>query len=155
MKTALITLTATGLLLSACCTIKTPLSKNAKEYDASAKIAGDIITAQSKGELSGSYKQKIDQTFQSLSQENIALDLWLQAANCEMQRGHKEIAQQIYQYAMQRFRGSGAEIDLGKLGGANMLIAPMHGGRGHQMTAKEAVDLGQDILKTHKAIYGQ
>ncbi|GEM_PF-3319246 len=84
------------------CDIKPPPSVVGTDKEASAKVAANAIsTAISGGEVSGSYKNVVNNTYQTVNQDDVAFYLLMQAYNCESARGHTAAAADILALARQ------------------------------------------------------
>jgi hypothetical protein len=94
-----------GSALMSCrttCDIKPPPSVAGTDKEMSAKVAANAIsTAISGGEVSGSYKNVVNNTYQTVNQDDIAFYLLMQAYNCESGRGHTAAAAEILALARQ------------------------------------------------------
>ena len=84
------------------CDIKPPPSVVGTDKEMSAKVAANAIsTAISGGEVSGSYKNVVNNTYQTVKQDDVAFYLLMQAYNCESGRGHTAAASEILALARQ------------------------------------------------------
>jgi hypothetical protein len=84
------------------CKIDPPASVVGTNKEASAKVAANTLsTAISGGEVSGSYRNTVNNTYQTVGQDDIAFYLLMQAYNCESKRGHATAATEILALARQ------------------------------------------------------
>lgn len=84
------------------CDIKPPPTVMGTDKEMSAKAAANAISsAISGGEVSGSYKHVVNNTYQTVNQDDIAFYLLMQAYNCESARGHTAAAAEILALARQ------------------------------------------------------
>lgn len=84
------------------CDIKPPPSVTGTDKEMSAKVAANAIsTAISGAEVSGSYKNVVNNTYQTVNQDDIAFYLLMQAYNCESSRGRTAAASEILALARQ------------------------------------------------------
>jgi hypothetical protein len=84
------------------CDIKPPPSVAGTDKEMSAKVAANAISsAISGGEVSGNYKNVVNNTYQTVKQDDIAFYLLMQAYNCESERGHTAAAGEILALARQ------------------------------------------------------
>jgi hypothetical protein len=68
----------------------------------SAKVAANALgSAISGGEVGGSYKNAVNNTYQTVGQDDVAFYLLMQAYNCESSRGHTAAAAEILRLARQ------------------------------------------------------
>lgn len=89
-----------GVLTSCQCKILPPPTSVAGTVDVSAKLAAEALTASlGKGEISGNVKGTVTKTYATVSSDDIALYLLLQAANCESRRGNNAGAAELRQTA--------------------------------------------------------
>lgn len=93
----------TTALLSACaCQIQPPPSVIGTDREAATKVAaGELGTSITKGEVSANYKGVVNRTYVTVSQDDVAFYLLLQAYNCESRRGNTEAAKALLQTARQ------------------------------------------------------
>ncbi len=82
------------------CKIEPPPGIVGTDKESSAKVAANALgSAISGGEVSGSYKNAVNNTYQTVGQDDVAFYLLLQAYNCESARGNAAGAAQILQLA--------------------------------------------------------
>jgi hypothetical protein len=82
------------------CDIKPPPNVIGTSKEMQAKAAANALsTAISGGELSGHYQNTVNNTYQTVSQDDVAFYLLLQAYNCESARGNAAGAAEILRLA--------------------------------------------------------
>src|SRR5438094_6864667 len=94
-----------AVALSGCatqCKIEPPPNVIGTNKEMSAKAAANALsTAISGGELSGHYQNTVNNTYQTVGQDDVAFYLLLQAYNCESARGNAAGAAEILRLARQ------------------------------------------------------
>ena len=95
---------AIAVALSGCasqqCKIEPPPTVIGTNKEISAKAAANALSsAISGGELSGHYQNTVNNTYQTVGQDDVAFYLLLQAYNCESARGNAAGAAEILQLA--------------------------------------------------------
>ena len=91
-----------GGALASCqtCKIEPPPNVVGTNKEMSAKAAANALgTAISGVEAGGSYKSVVNNTYQTVGQDDVAFYLLLQAYNCESARGHTAAAAEILRLA--------------------------------------------------------
>ena len=93
-----------AVALSGCasqqCKIEPPPTVIGTKKEMSAKAAANALSAAiSGGELSGHYQNTVNNTYQTVGQDDVAFYLLLQAYNCESARGNAAGAAEILQLA--------------------------------------------------------
>ena len=84
------------------CKIEPPPGVVGTNKEISAKAAANALTtAISGGELSGHYQNTVNNTYQTVGQDDVAFYLLLQAYNCESARGNAAGAAEILRLARQ------------------------------------------------------
>ena len=82
------------------CRIEPPPSVIGTNKEISAKAAANALgSAISGGELSGKYKNTVNNTYQTVGQDDVAFYLLLQAYNCESARGNAAGAAELLRLA--------------------------------------------------------
>jgi hypothetical protein len=82
------------------CKVEPPPGVIGTNKEISAKAAANALTtAISGGELSGNYKNTVNNTYQTVGQDDIAFYLLMQAYNCESARGNAAGAAEILRLA--------------------------------------------------------
>jgi hypothetical protein len=93
-------------LLAACkttCKIEPPPTGVQADKAMGAKVAAEALSsAISKGSIEGNYRNMVNTTYVTVGQDDVALYLLLQAANCESAQGHAAQADQLLQMARQQ-----------------------------------------------------
>jgi hypothetical protein len=97
------------------CKILPPPTVTGTNKEITAKAAADALPAKiAKAEVSGSYKNVVNETFVAVNQDDVAFYLLLQAYECESSHGRKQQADALLQVAREelarRHGGSTAAV---------------------------------------------
>ncbi len=108
------------LVVTGCCSVTVPENRisTSTEREFVTALAADIN--EQSGSLDLSWKSRVDETFQALSDANVALFIWMKAAECESKRGNEGIAAALYAQAIELFK-----IATGKPGGVEAAGTPV------------------------------
>ena len=108
MKLYQILICIPAFALAACqtCRIEQPKLTDNRDKQVSVDVAAELDRLNSSGELRTNYRDVVNRTFASMSDDNAALYLLLQAANCAQVHKQPELAKELIAAAREKYRES-------------------------------------------------